>query len=157
MFRFKLQYTITKFFSKNSSVMNKQNFKPNVAFTDAELKSKLTPEQYHVTQEEGTEYPGTGVYNKFYEEGKYDCIVCGVNLFGSNHKFKTGCGWPAFWGGRTENIVEFKDTSAGMVRIEVRCKNCGSHLGHVFPDGPTDKGGIRYCINSASLNFGKDK
>ena len=151
----KLINTISKHLSRNFSKMNKHNFKPEVKFTEAELRSKLTPEQYNCTQEEGTERPGKGIYTKFYEQGQYDCVVCGVNLFGSEHKFDSGCGWPAFWGGRTENIVEFKDTTHGMTRVEVRCKNCAAHLGHIFEDGPQEKGGMRYCINSACMNFSK--
>ena len=137
--------------------MDKKDFKPAVNFTDAELKKKLTPEQYHCTQEEGTEHPGTGVYNKFYEKGEYNCVVCGVNLFGSDQKYNSGCGWPAFWGGRTENIVEFRGKSLWMERVEVRCRNCNAHLGHVFDDGPKDKGGMRYCINSACMVFDEEK
>merc|ERR1711879_184142 len=104
----KLINSISKHFSRNSTVMKRKDFKPAVKFTEAELRSRLAPEQYHITQEQGTEYPGTGIYNKFYEEGRYDCVVCGVNLFSSDHKYNSGCGWPAFWGGRTENIVEHR-------------------------------------------------
>merc|ERR1711879_734780 len=122
-------------------------------FTEAELRAKLTPEQYEVTQNHGTERPFTGKYDNFYKAGHYNCVVCSEKLFESEKKFNAGCGWPAFWGGQKHMIEEIVDTSFGMRRVEVRCKNCGAHLGHVFNDGPKDKGGMRYCINAASMDF----
>jgi peptide-methionine (R)-S-oxide reductase len=115
---------------------------------------KLSPEQYRVTQQSGTERPGTGKYLDNKEPGIYVDIVSGEPLFASSDKFDSGCGWPSF----TKPIVpayvnELKDTSHGMLRVEVRSKHGDSHLGHVFPDGPEDRGGLRYCINSASLRF----
>ncbi len=120
----------------------------------ADVIAKLTPEQYRVTQQSGTERPGSGAYLDNHEPGIYVDIVSGEPLFASADKFESGCGWPSF----TKPIVpahvsEIRDASIGMVRIEVRSKHGDSHLGHVFPDGPRDRGGLRYCINSASLRF----
>ena len=128
-------------------------WKPKKVFTEKKLKKMLTKEQYRVTQERGTEDPGTGIYDQFYDKGIYNCVVCKTNLFKSEMKYKSDCGWPTFYDGLSENMVGFKDTSNDTVRIEVRCKTCGSHMGQVFGDGPEDKGGLRYCINSASLKF----
>ena len=114
----------------------------------------LSDEQYWVTQENGTERPGTGqlLYNK--EPGIYVDIVSGEPLFASSDKYESGCGWPSFVKPiEPANIVELRDTSHGMIRVEVRSAHGDSHLGHVFPDGPRDRGGLRYCINSASLRF----
>jgi peptide-methionine (R)-S-oxide reductase len=114
----------------------------------------LTPEQYFVTQESGTERPGTGEYLSNKKAGIYVDIVSGEPLFASAAKYESGCGWPSFVKPiEPDNIVELRDMSHGMIRTEVRSKHGDSHLGHVFPDGPTDRGGLRYCINSASLRF----
>ena len=119
-----------------------------------EAIARLTPEQFYVTQESGTERPGTGELLHNHEPGIYVDIVSGEPLFASSDKFESGCGWPSF----TKPIVpdhvnELRDTSHGMVRTEVRSTHGDSHLGHVFEDGPADRGGLRYCINSASLRF----
>ena len=119
-----------------------------------EAVARLTREQFRVTQESGTEYPGTGelLHNK--EPGIYVDVVSGEPLFASSDKYESGCGWPSFTKPiEPANVAELKDGSLGMMRIEVRSKHGDSHLGHVFPDGPRDRGGLRYCINSASLRF----
>jgi peptide-methionine (R)-S-oxide reductase len=116
--------------------------------------AKLTPEQYRVTQQNGTERPGTGKYLGNTEPGIYVDIVSGEPLFASSDKYESGCGWPSFTKPiAPANVSELNDISLGMVRTEVRSTHGDSHLGHVFPDGPSDRGGLRYCINSASLRF----
>lgn len=120
----------------------------------AEAIAKLTPEQYRVTQQSGTERPGSGEYLYNKQSGIYVDIVSGEPLFASADKFDSGCGWPSFTKPiEPANVSELTDMSHGMIRVEVRSANGDSHLGHVFPDGPIDRGGLRYCINSASLRF----
>lgn len=122
--------------------------------TEEEYKKKLTPAQYHVLREKGTERPFTGTYNTHYEDGIYSCAACGNDLYKSEQKFDSGCGWPSF-DDEIEGAIERKrDTTHGMIRTEIMCANCGSHLGHVFDDGPTSTG-IRHCVNSLSLDFKK--
>jgi len=119
-----------------------------------EAISRLSPEQYRVTQQSGTEHPGTGEYLDNKEPGIYVDIVSGEPLFASSDKFESGCGWPSFTKPiEPANVKELQDTTHGMIRTEVRSAHADSHLGHVFPDGPRDRGGLRYCINSASLRF----
>ena len=121
---------------------------------NAEVIAGLTKEQYRVTQQGGTERPGTGEYLHNEEPGIYVDVVSGEPLFASSDKFESGCGWPSFTKPiETANVNELTDTTHGMVRTEVRSVHGDSHLGHVFPDGPEDRGGLRYCINSASLRF----
>ena len=117
-----------------------------------DVVANLTPEQYYVTQESGTERPGTGQYLNNKEPGIYVDIVSGEPLFASSDKYESGCGWPSFTK-PIENVTEHHDASHGMIRTEVRSKHGDSHLGHVFNDGPPDRGGLRYCINSAALRF----
>lgn len=124
------------------------------ATPDAEWQKILSAEQYHILRQKGTERAFTGVYDKHFEEGRYLCAGCGEELFTSDAKYNSGCGWPAFTAPKeSAAILEYRDTSHGMIRTEVTCANCDGHLGHVFPDGPTEAGGLRYCINSASLEF----
>ena len=120
----------------------------------ADAISALSAEQYRVTQENGTERPGTGEYLGNKEPGIYVDVVSGEPLFASSDKYESGCGWPSFTKPLDDGqVTELRDTTSGMVRTEVRSQHGDSHLGHVFPDGPADRGGLRYCINSASLRF----
>ncbi|XP_034488872.1 methionine-R-sulfoxide reductase B1 isoform X4 [Drosophila innubila] len=141
--------------TKNSKA-NMENKSEKITVSKEELRKRLTPLQYQVTQEAGTERPFTGCYNKHYEKGMYQCIVCHQDLFSSDTKYDSGCGWPAF-----NDVVDkgkvtlHRDASIpGMVRTEVRCSKCSAHMGHVFDDGPPPKH-RRYCINSASIDFVK--
>ena len=123
--------------------------------TDEEWRRELTPEQFHVTREKGTERAFTGEYYKHKDEGAYLCVACGQELFSSETKYESGSGWPSFYEPAAPGSVEDTvDSSHGMARTEVTCSRCGAHLGHVFPDGPRPTG-LRYCINSAALKFAK--
>ena len=124
---------------------------PKKTFTDDELRARLTPEQYEVTQHAGTERPFTGIYNNAKEQGIYRCVVCNEPLFESGTKYESHSGWPSFWQPISDEAVDLhEDRSYGMVRTEVNCATCGAHLGHLFPDGPQPTGS-RFCMNSASL------
>ncbi|MEL7061136.1 MAG: peptide-methionine (R)-S-oxide reductase MsrB [Acidobacteriota bacterium] len=130
---------------------DRQNFP--VQKTDAEWRAQLSPEQYRVARQHGTERAFTGELNDMKAPGVYRCVACGAELFSSREKFDSGSGWPSFYApSAPEHVEEERDTSHGMIRTEVHCARCGSHLGHVFPDGPRPTG-MRYCINSVSLDF----
>jgi peptide-methionine (R)-S-oxide reductase len=130
--------------------MKNPNDKP-----DAEWQTKLTPEEFRVARQHGTERAFTGKYWNSKDKGTYRCTCCGAELFSSETKYDSGSGWPSFWAPlKPENIGENEDTSHGMSRVEVHCSQCDAHLGHVFPDGP-EPTGLRYCINSASLKLEK--
>ncbi len=121
--------------------------------TEEEWKNMLTPEQYEVLREKGTERPFTGKFDKHFEKGTYQCAGCGEELFSSENKYNSGCGWPAFFDALDKTKIEFKhDDKFGMNRTEILCAKCGGHLGHIFDDGPNPTG-QRYCVNSASLDF----
>lgn len=122
--------------------------------TEEEWRKELTPEEYRVLRQQGTEMPFTGEYVHNKADGTYQCAACGQPLFASGTKFESGSGWPSFWDVIQEGNVELRtDRSHGMARTEVVCGRCGSHLGHMFEDGPRDKTGLRYCINSVALDF----
>jgi peptide-methionine (R)-S-oxide reductase len=125
-----------------------------IQLNDEEVRKKLTPEQYHILREKGTEAPFTGKYLHNKESGMYTCAVCGAELFPSDTKFDSNSGWPSFYDVANSDAVKLsEDKSHGMQRVEVSCANCGSHLGHIFNDAPDQPTGVRFCINSACLGF----
>lgn len=135
----------------NKVVTTEKTGKSKMAMSDAERRKKLTPEQYHVTQEHGTERAFSHPYYKDKRDGMYRCVCCGAPLFSSDTKFDSGTGWPSFTA-PSGNVTTHEDNSHGMRRIEVRCGSCDAHLGHVFPDGPGPSG-TRYCINGCALDL----
>ena len=127
-----------------------------ISKTDQQWREELSADEYRILRQKGTEAAFTGAYWDNHDDGVYRCKGCGTELFSSEDKFDSGCGWPSFSLPADETVIdEHRDLSHGMVRTEVTCHNCGGHLGHVFPDGPRAKGGLRYCINSASISLDK--
>ncbi|MCQ0110957.1 peptide-methionine (R)-S-oxide reductase [Zhouia amylolytica] len=125
--------------------------------TEAEWKDQLTPEAFRITRLKGTEMAHSGALCATHDAGKYNCVCCSTPLFDSTIKYNSGSGWPSFTQPIKENAIKYeKDTSFGMVRVEVMCNTCDAHLGHVFPDGP-EPGGLRYCVNSASIKIERDR
>ena len=159
-----LTFTLVILYSCNSQVKEKTNTKTEknmdsstkMSKTEEEWKKTLTPEQYSILRQKGTDRPFTGKYYLTTDKGVYKCAACNAELFTSDMKFESSCGWPSFdkeiAGGKIKTVT---DRSLGMVRTEIVCANCGGHLGHLFDDGPTDTG-MRYCVNSTSLNFIKN-
>jgi peptide-methionine (R)-S-oxide reductase len=128
--------------------------KDKVVKSEEEWKKLLTPEQFRVLRQKGTELPGVNEFDHHFEPGTYSCAACGQDLFESDTKFNSGCGWPAFYAAKAgDRVQQHRDVSHGMVRTEVTCTRCGSHLGHIFDDAPSTPTGQRYCINSVSLKF----
>ena len=125
--------------------------------TDDEWRKQLSPDEYRILRQKGTEYPHTGEFNLHFNKGSYHCKACRAKLFESDNKFESGCGWPSF-DQAVEGAIEYiRDTSHGMIRTETVCANCGGHLGHVFNDGPRETTGQRYCINSLSIGFDSEE
>ncbi|MCD8528941.1 MAG: peptide-methionine (R)-S-oxide reductase MsrB [Chitinophagales bacterium] len=138
--------------------INKGNPEPDyrVEKTDTEWKAQLTPEQYRITRQKGTEAAGSGALCYAHDPGLYACVCCGNELFDSTIKFESGTGWPSFTQPVKDNAVKYeKDTAYGMIRVEIMCNVCDAHLGHVFPDGP-EPSGLRYCVNSESISLIKE-
>ena len=125
--------------------------------SDVDWKKKLTREQYAVLREKSTERPFSGKFVNFDKQGEFICVACGNVLFDSSTKFDAGCGWPSFSDAKKDAVAFHDDFSFGMHRVEVTCKKCGGHLGHIFDDGPSEKGGKRFCINSVALDFKSKK
>lgn len=150
-------FTVSCTAQEKSNTNSKEELNVKVKKTEEEWKKELTPEQYNILREAGTERAGTGKYNMHKEDGEYHCAACNAVLFTSADKYDSGSGWPSFDDvAESDAVIKRSDDKFGMKRTEVLCGTCGGHLGHVFDDGPTETG-LRYCINSAALEFEKDK
>ncbi len=143
--------------TKNTTKQTPQTMIYKTEKSDTEWKALLSPAQFNILREKGTESPSTGEYNLHFKKGIYSCAGCGTQLFESNNKYESHCGWPSFDDAIPGTINQIKDTSLGMIRIEIVCANCGGHLGHIFDDGPQQTTGKRYCVNSISLDFEEKK
>lgn len=143
----------------NSSLIAQENSKmeKKANKTEAEWKEILTPQQYYVLREKGTDKPGDYGYTKHFEKGTYHCAACDAQLFVSNTKYESHCGWPSFDDAIDGTVDFILDTTHGMTRTEITCTNCGGHLGHIFDDGPKETTGKRYCVNTTSIRFEKSK
>ena len=143
-----------------SSVISAQEtntMKKKVTKTDQEWKEILSPQQYYVLREKGTDRPGDGGYTNHFEKGTYHCAACDAQLFESGTKYESHCGWPSFDDAIKGSVEYVSDKSLGMIRTEIICTNCGGHLGHIFDDGPADTTGKRYCVNTTSIRFEKSE
>ena len=148
-------FIVVLLFSCNIEAQNSKKMNKKVIKTEEEWKEILTPQQYYVLREKGTDRPGNYGYTNHFEKGTYFCAACDAQLFASNSKYESHCGWPSF-DDAIEGAVEFTvDTSHGMVRTEITCTKCGGHLGHIFDDGPKETTGKRYCVNTTSIKFKK--
>ncbi|MCA0932343.1 peptide-methionine (R)-S-oxide reductase MsrB [Lutimonas saemankumensis] len=137
------------------SAQEKKSMERKVNKTEEEWKEILTPQQYYVLREKGTDRPGNGGYTKHFEKGTYHCAACDAQLFESGTKYESHCGWPSFDDAIKGSVEYVLDKSHGMIRTEIICTSCGGHLGHVFDDGPRDTTGKRYCVNTSSIRFEK--
>lgn len=146
---------VTLMLTQAVPAQEKSSMDEKIVKTEAEWKEILTPEQYYILRQKGTDMPGNGGYTKHFEKGTYHCAACDAQLFESGTKYESHCGWPSF-DDAIDGAVEYSlDKSHGMIRTEITCTKCGGHLGHVFDDGPRDTTGKRYCVNTTSLRFVK--
>lgn len=148
-----LLYTSCQSQKNQTTNLKTENMQFPIIKTDAQWQEELSPEQYYILREKGTERPGTGEYYMHFEKGTYVCAGCGTELFSSDNKFESHCGWPSFDDAIVDKVIYQKDSSHGMIRTEILCATCGGHLGHVFDDGPRETTGQRYCVNSLSIEF----
>lgn len=159
MKKFNLLFLVIIVFSLTSYCQQKNTIKmtKKIEKTEAEWKSILSPQQFYVLRQKGTDAPGEGGYTSFFEKGTYVCAACGTQLFKSNSKFESHCGWPSFDDAIEGTVKYVLDKSHGMIRTEIICATCGGHLGHVFNDGPTETTGKRFCVNTTSIKFIKQE